>query len=131
MAARERPGRRDHPGRRPRGPRPGHAAVPRQRPGRRAGPGRLANRLEGRDHPGLPAGWAPAVFSRLKPVTWATQRRPTGSPPTVAEPRRRCEMQYLVSVIHDTSDLATSDEMAAIDVFNDRLQTKGHWVFAG
>jgi hypothetical protein len=40
-------------------------------------------------------------------------------------------MQYLVSVIHDKSDLATSDEQAAIDVFNDRLQTEGRWVFAG
>jgi len=40
-------------------------------------------------------------------------------------------MQYLVSVINDTADLATADEMAAIDVFNDRLQAEGHWVFAG
>jgi hypothetical protein len=39
-------------------------------------------------------------------------------------------MQYLVSVINDTADLATPDEMAAIDVFNDRLQAEGHWVFA-
>ena len=40
-------------------------------------------------------------------------------------------MQYLVSVIDDTTDLATPDEMAAIDVFNDRLVAEGHWVFAG
>jgi hypothetical protein len=40
-------------------------------------------------------------------------------------------MQYLVSVINDTASLATPDEMAAIDVFNDRLQAEGHWVFAG
>jgi hypothetical protein len=40
-------------------------------------------------------------------------------------------MQYLVSVIHDSPDLATPEEMAAIDVFNDRLQAEGHWVFAG
>jgi hypothetical protein len=40
-------------------------------------------------------------------------------------------MQYLVSVINDSTELATPDEMAAIDVFNDRLQTEGHWVFAG
>jgi len=40
-------------------------------------------------------------------------------------------MQYLVSVIHDAPDLATSEEMAAIDVFNDRLQAEGYWVFAG
>ena len=40
-------------------------------------------------------------------------------------------MHYLVSVIDDTAGLATPDEMAAIDVFNDRLQAEGHWVFAG
>src|ERR1700747_1715257 len=40
-------------------------------------------------------------------------------------------MQYLVSVIDDTAGLATADEQAAIDVFNDRLKTGGHWVFAG
>jgi hypothetical protein len=40
-------------------------------------------------------------------------------------------MQYLVSVIFDTAGLATADEQAAIDVFNDRLVAEGHWVFAG
>jgi hypothetical protein len=40
-------------------------------------------------------------------------------------------MQYLLSVIHDGADLATPEEMAAIDVFNDRLQADGQWVFAG
>jgi hypothetical protein len=40
-------------------------------------------------------------------------------------------MQYLVSVIQDTAGLATPEEMAAIDVYNDRLQAEGHWVFAG
>jgi hypothetical protein len=40
-------------------------------------------------------------------------------------------MQYLVSVIHDSADRATPDEMAAIDAFNDRLMAEGHWVFAG
>ncbi len=40
-------------------------------------------------------------------------------------------MQYLVSVIHDKSDLATPSEEAAIDVFNDRLKAEGYWVFAG
>ena len=40
-------------------------------------------------------------------------------------------MQYLVSVIYDKTNSATSDEMAAIDVFNDRLQAEGYWVFAG
>jgi hypothetical protein len=37
-------------------------------------------------------------------------------------------MQYLVSVINDTEDLATSDEMAAITEFNRGLQADGHWV---
>ena len=40
-------------------------------------------------------------------------------------------MQYLVSVINDTAGLATPEEDAAIDVFNDRLKAEGHWVFAG
>jgi hypothetical protein len=46
-------------------------------------------------------------------------------------------MQYLVSVIDDVpvidddAGLATPAEMAAIDAFNDRLQERGHWVFAG
>jgi hypothetical protein len=40
-------------------------------------------------------------------------------------------MQYLVSVIDDTAGSATPDEDAAIDVFIERLQAEGHWVFAG
>jgi hypothetical protein len=46
-------------------------------------------------------------------------------------------MQYLFSVIYDTSGSAntsgsaTQDEEAAIDAFNDRLQAQGYWVFAG
>jgi hypothetical protein len=40
-------------------------------------------------------------------------------------------MQYLVSVIDDTAGLATPDEDAAIDAFNERIQAEGHWVFAG
>jgi hypothetical protein len=40
-------------------------------------------------------------------------------------------MHYLISVIHDAPDLATPAEMEAIDIFNDRLQAEGHWVFAG
>ena len=39
-------------------------------------------------------------------------------------------MQYLVSVINDSSDLATQEEMSAIDAFNDRIKAAGHWVFA-
>src|ERR1700685_2738118 len=42
-------------------------------------------------------------------------------------------MRYLVSVIADADGiaLATPEEDAAIDVFNERLQAEGHWVFAG
>ena len=40
-------------------------------------------------------------------------------------------MQYLVSVIDDGAGLATPEQDAAIDVFNERLQAEGHWVFAG
>ena len=40
-------------------------------------------------------------------------------------------MQYLVCVIDDTAGLATPEEMAATDAFNDRLQAEGHWVFSG
>ncbi len=39
--------------------------------------------------------------------------------------------QYLMSVLTDSPELATEDEMAAIDVFNEQLVTDGHWVFAG
>ncbi|TDC45699.1 hypothetical protein E1212_28495 [Jiangella ureilytica] len=40
-------------------------------------------------------------------------------------------MKYLVSVIDDTSNSATPDEMVAIRAFNEGLQADGHWVFAG
>ncbi|HEX5511931.1 MAG TPA: hypothetical protein VFX41_09465, partial [Actinomycetales bacterium] len=40
-------------------------------------------------------------------------------------------MQYLFSVLDDTPNSGTPEEMAAIDVFNERLRTDGHWVFAG
>src|SRR5580700_4992251 len=40
-------------------------------------------------------------------------------------------MQYLVSVITDAPNLASPEEDAAIDVFNERLQAEGHWVFGG
>ena len=40
-------------------------------------------------------------------------------------------MQYLVSVIHDSAALATDDEMATIDAFNQELKSEGAWVFAG
>ena len=40
-------------------------------------------------------------------------------------------MQYLFSVVDDTAGLASTDEQAAIDVFNEGLQADGYWVFAG
>src|SRR5260370_38896630 len=40
-------------------------------------------------------------------------------------------MQYLVSVIDDTAGLATPEEQAAINAFDDRLKAEGHWVLAG
>ena len=47
-------------------------------------------------------------------------------------------MQYLIAVIDDgqaeaagTDWSGTDAEQAAIDVFNDRLQAEGRWVFAG
>jgi hypothetical protein len=38
---------------------------------------------------------------------------------------------YFLSVLDDTTNSATGDEMEAIDAFNDQLRTAGHWVFAG
>ena len=40
-------------------------------------------------------------------------------------------MQYLVSVIDDKTNSGTAEEAVAIDEFNERLRTGGHWVFAG
>jgi hypothetical protein len=39
--------------------------------------------------------------------------------------------QYLISVLDDTTDSGTGEEMAAIDAFNEQLEAEGHWVFAG
>jgi hypothetical protein len=39
--------------------------------------------------------------------------------------------QYLISVLTDNTDLATAEEMAAIDVFNEQLVADGQWVFGG
>ena len=39
--------------------------------------------------------------------------------------------QYLMSVLTDSTELATEQEMAAIGVFNEQLRADGHWVFAG
>jgi hypothetical protein len=51
-------------------------------------------------------------------------------------------MQYLISVIDNSADLASSQEDSAdssgavappgsLDLFNDRLEADGHWVFGG
>ena len=40
-------------------------------------------------------------------------------------------MQYFVSVIDDKTNSGTAEEAVAIDEFNERLQSGGHWVFAG
>ena len=39
-------------------------------------------------------------------------------------------MRYLFSVIDDRSNSATSEEMKAIDLFNDQLRAEGRFVFA-
>ncbi|WP_250006718.1 YciI family protein [Actinoplanes sp. M2I2] len=39
--------------------------------------------------------------------------------------------QYLFSVLDDTADSGTEDEMVAIRAFNKQLQADGHWIFAG
>jgi hypothetical protein len=39
-------------------------------------------------------------------------------------------MRFLISVIDDWSGSGTDDEMAAIDIFNEQLQSNGHWVIA-
>ena len=40
-------------------------------------------------------------------------------------------MQYFVSVIDDTPNSATDEEMAAITAYNEQIQASGNWVFAG
>ena len=40
-------------------------------------------------------------------------------------------MQYLVSVIDDTSNPGGPDRRPAISAFNERLIEEGYWVFAG
>ena len=38
-------------------------------------------------------------------------------------------MRYFLSVITSGSGLASPDEMAAINAFNEKLEANGHWVF--
>lgn len=39
--------------------------------------------------------------------------------------------QYVMSVLTESTELATDEEMAAIDAFNARMRADGQWVFAG
>jgi len=39
-------------------------------------------------------------------------------------------MRFLIAVIDVASGTGTSDERAAIDVFNEVLEANGHWIFA-
>ena len=39
-------------------------------------------------------------------------------------------MKYIIFVIDDQTEKAGSNEMAAIDEFNDMLQDNGHWITA-
>jgi len=39
--------------------------------------------------------------------------------------------RFMIFVIDDSTELATAQEMAAIDRFNDQLRSHGHWLFAG
>jgi hypothetical protein len=39
-------------------------------------------------------------------------------------------MRFLLSVIDSASRTGSTDEMAAIDIFNEKLQNNGHWIFA-
>jgi hypothetical protein len=41
------------------------------------------------------------------------------------------EMQYLISVVDDETTSPSPAELAAAGAFNDRLKTKGHFIFAG
>lgn len=39
-------------------------------------------------------------------------------------------MRFLINVIDSQSNSATGNEMAAIDAFNAKLQSNGHWITA-
>src|SRR3954465_15219959 len=60
-------------------------------------------------------------------VAGVSGRPGEGSPARGDDP----QMRHLLSLTHDETDRAAPEEMAAIDVFNDRLVAEGHWVFAG
>jgi len=39
--------------------------------------------------------------------------------------------KFIIFVIDDRSNSGTEDEMRTIDIFNEKLQSGGHWIFAG
>ncbi len=39
-------------------------------------------------------------------------------------------MRYLIAVIDSRTNTADTEEMAAIDEFNEQLMTNGHWIMA-
>ena len=38
---------------------------------------------------------------------------------------------FIIFVIDDRSNSGTEEEMRTIDIFNEKLQSGGHWIFAG
>ncbi|MEY4293424.1 MAG: hypothetical protein RIR29_74 [Actinomycetota bacterium] len=40
-------------------------------------------------------------------------------------------MRYIIFVIDDQTEKASGNEMAAIDAFNEMLESNGHWITAG
>ena len=40
-------------------------------------------------------------------------------------------MKFLIFVIDDLTASGTPEEMATIDIFNEKLQENGHWITAG
>ena len=40
-------------------------------------------------------------------------------------------MRFIIFVIDQATNTATSEEMSAIDAFNEKLQENGNWIFAG
>jgi hypothetical protein len=69
-----------------------------------------------------------AVSDRIGDVRCWVSGRPLKGTRTTGDD---LQMQYLMSVITDTAGLASPEEMAAIDTFNDRLVAEDYWVFAG
>lgn len=77
---------------------------------------RAATRVRPRPRPASPgpAEWSAALPAGRRPSEWW----------------KVDAVRYLISVIDDATGSATPDEVAAIDAFNERLQTGGHWVLA-